>query len=104
MGEGHNRVVDLAEGVDYTIDLTRPIGDRIVDLTFRGEPLAPERKLRLALNNYRVNGGGGYTMFKGAPVVWRSSTEIRDLIIDWVEKRGSVPAEPTNNWRILPAP
>lgn len=95
---------DLAEGVDYTIDLTRPVGDRITGLTFRGEPLAPERKLKLALNNYRVNGGGGYTMFKGAPVVWRSGTEIRDLIIDWVEKHGSVPAEPTNNWRIIPAP
>jgi len=95
---------DLAEGVDYTIDLTRPIGDRITGLTYRGEPLAPDLKLKLALNNYRVNGGGGYTMFKGAPVVWRSSTEIRDLIIDWVEKRGSVPAEPTNNWRIIPAP
>ncbi|MBE2213308.1 MAG: bifunctional metallophosphatase/5'-nucleotidase [Opitutaceae bacterium] len=95
---------DLAEGVDYTIDLTRPVGDRIVDLKFRGEPLAPDRKLKLALNNYRVNGGGGYAMFKGAPVVWRSGTEIRDLIIDWVEKHGSVPAEPTNNWRILPAP
>jgi len=95
---------DLAEGVDYTIDLTRETGDRIVDLTFRGEPLAPDRRLKLALNNYRVNGGGGYTMFTGAPVVWRSGTEIRDLIIGWVEKHGSVPAEPTNNWRIIAAP
>ena len=95
---------DIAEGVGYTIDLTRPVGERIVDLTFGGEPLDPERKLKLALNNYRVNGGGGYTMFKGAPVVWRSGAEIRDLIIDWVEKHGSVPAEPTNNWRIIPAP
>lgn len=95
---------DLAEGVEYTIDLTRPVGERIVDLKFRGEPLAAGRKLKLALNNYRVNGGGGYAMFKGAPVVWRSGTEIRDLIIDWVEKNGTVPAEPTNNWRIIPAP
>lgn len=95
---------DLAEGVDYTIDLTREPGDRITGLSFQGEPLAPDRKLKLALNNYRVNGGGGYAMFKGAPVVWRSGAEIRDLIIAWVEKHGSVPAEPTNNWRIIPAP
>lgn len=95
---------DMVEGVDYTIDLTRPPGDRILGLTYQGQPLAPDRKLKLALNNYRMNGGGGYTMFKGAPVVWRSGAEIRDLIIDWVEKRGSVPAEPTNNWRIIPAP
>jgi 2',3'-cyclic-nucleotide 2'-phosphodiesterase / 3'-nucleotidase len=93
---------DIAEGVDYTIDLRRPLGDRIVDLTVRGEPLAPDRLLRVAINNYRYNGGGGYTMFKGAKVLDRSSTEIRDLIIDWVERHGEVPSEPSGNWRIVP--
>jgi 2',3'-cyclic-nucleotide 2'-phosphodiesterase/3'-nucleotidase len=41
-------------------------------------------------------------MYKGAPVVYRSSTEIRELIIDWVERNRKIPSEPTNNWRILP--
>lgn len=94
--------LDVAEGVSYEIDLRRPVGDRIVNLAFQGAPLAPDRTLKLALNNYRYNGGGGYTMFKGAKILSRSSTEIRDLIIDWVERHGAVPAEPTNNWRILP--
>jgi 2',3'-cyclic-nucleotide 2'-phosphodiesterase/3'-nucleotidase len=40
-------------------------------------------------------------MFRGAPEVYRSSTEIRELIIDWVERNKRVPAEPTNNWRLL---
>lgn len=93
---------DLAEGVEYEIDLTRPPGDRIRQLTFQGAPLAPERKLRLALNNYRYNGGGGYTMFQDAPVVYRSSEEIRELIVDWVERHHEIPAEPTHNWRIVP--
>jgi 2',3'-cyclic-nucleotide 2'-phosphodiesterase (5'-nucleotidase family) len=95
---------DLAEGVEYTIDLRRPVGDRIVDLAFRGAPLAPDRRLRVAINNYRHNGGGGYTMFSAAPVVHRSSREIRDLIIEWVQSRGDIPTEPTGNWRLLPAP
>jgi 2',3'-cyclic-nucleotide 2'-phosphodiesterase/3'-nucleotidase len=93
---------DVAEGVDYEIDLRRPYGERVVNLRFRGEPLDPARKLRLAINNYRHNGGGGYTMYKDTPVLLRSSAEVRDLIIDWVEKHGTVPAEPTNNWRLLP--
>lgn len=95
---------DMAEGVSYEIDLARPQGDRIRNLRFKGEPLAPDRKLRLATNNYRQNGGGGYTMLKNAPVLQRSSEEIRDLIIDWVEKHREIPSEPTNNWRILPLP
>ncbi|MBI5382989.1 MAG: bifunctional metallophosphatase/5'-nucleotidase [Opitutae bacterium] len=95
---------DMAEGVDYTIDLTRPVGDRIVNLQYRGQPLAPDQKLRVAFNNYRHNGGGGYTVYKDAPVVFRSNVEIRDLIINWVERHREIPSEPTNNWRILPTP
>ena len=91
---------DIAEGVAYTLNITKPFGERIENLQFHGKPLAPNQKLRLATNNYRVNGGGGYTMYRGAPVVYRSSEEIRELIIDWVERHQTIPTEPTNNWKI----
>ena len=93
---------DIAEGVTYELDISKPIGQRIQNLRFRGKPVTPEQKFRLATNNYRVNGGGGYTMYKNAPVVYRSSEEIRELIIDWVEKHKEVPTDPTNNWRLIP--
>jgi 2',3'-cyclic-nucleotide 2'-phosphodiesterase (5'-nucleotidase family) len=93
---------DIAEGVTYELNISKTIGQRIEKLQFHGKPLAPDQKLRLATNNYRVNGGGGYTMYKGAPVVYRSSQEIREMIIDWVETHKTIPTEPTNNWRIVP--
>lgn len=93
---------DIAEGVTYDLDISKPIGQRIQNLRFHGQPLSMTRKLRLATNNYRVNGGGGYDMYKSAPVVYRSSEEIRELIIDWVAKNKKVPTKPNNNWRILP--
>ncbi|MFL6211038.1 MAG: bifunctional metallophosphatase/5'-nucleotidase [Pyrinomonadaceae bacterium] len=93
---------DIAEGVDYDLDLTKPFGQRIQNLRFRGQPLSMTQKLKLATNNYRVNGGGGYTMYRGAPELFRSSEEIRELIIAWVEQHKRIPAEPTNNWRLLP--
>jgi 2',3'-cyclic-nucleotide 2'-phosphodiesterase/3'-nucleotidase len=92
---------DIAEGISYELDLTKPYGQRIQNLRFRGRPLEQEEKLKLATNNYRVNGGGGYTMYKEAPVAYRSSEEIRELIIDWVERHKLIPSKPTNNWRIL---
>ena len=92
---------DIAEGVTYDLDISKPIGERIQNLKFHGQPLKPDQKLRLATNNYRVNGGGGYTMYKDAPVVYRSSEEIRELIIDWVEKHKTIPVEPNNTWRIV---
>ena len=50
---------DMAQGVSYEIDVSRPEGDRIRNLRFRGQPLAPAQKLRIAVNNYRAGGSGG---------------------------------------------
>src|SRR5689334_613812 len=93
---------DIAEGVTYDLDISKPVGQRIQNLRFHGQPLSPTKKLRLATNNYRVNGGGGYTMYKDAPVVYRSSEEIREMIIDWVERNKTIPVTPNNNWRLIP--
>jgi len=93
---------DMAEGVDYEIDLTQPEGQRIRNLTWKGRPLAPEQKLRIAINNYRAGGSAGYTMFKQAKVVWRSSDDLRDLIISYYTEHGSIPVKPSGNWRIVP--
>lgn len=92
---------DIAEGVTYEIDLRRPVGDRIQNLRFKGAPLAPDQPLKVALNNYRYNGGGDYTMFKGDQILLRPAGEIRDLIIDWVEKNGTIPTTPNHNWKLV---
>ena len=94
---------DMAEGVAYDLDLTKPFGQRVQNLKFKGQPLSPTQKFRVVTNNYRVNGGGGFTMFKDAPVVYRSSEEVRELIIDWVERNKTIPTQASNNWRIIGA-
>jgi 2',3'-cyclic-nucleotide 2'-phosphodiesterase / 3'-nucleotidase len=93
---------DIAEGVSYDLDISKPLGQRIQNLRFHRAPLAMTAQLRLATNNYRVNGGGGYTMYRQAPVVYRSSEEIREMIIDWVERHKIIPTAATNNWKIVP--
>jgi 2',3'-cyclic-nucleotide 2'-phosphodiesterase/3'-nucleotidase len=92
---------DMAEGVEYEIDRARPEGDRIRDLRWRGKPLAPEQKMRIAINNYRAGGSGGYTMFQGAKVVWRSGEDIRELLIRYYTERKSIPVEATGNWKLV---
>jgi 2',3'-cyclic-nucleotide 2'-phosphodiesterase/3'-nucleotidase len=94
---------DMAEGVSYELDVAKPFGQRILNLKFKGRPVDPNQKLRIVTNNYRVNGGGGFTMYKTAPVVYRSSEEVRELIIDWVERNKTIPTQANNNWRIVGA-
>ena len=93
---------DTAAGVTYKIDISRPAGQRIVDLRFRGQPLEPDRKLRLALNSYRRSGGGGYGMFRNAPVLWQSSDDIRQLMIDHYSRKKVIDWSSDNNWQIVP--
>ncbi|HWR52508.1 MAG TPA: 5'-nucleotidase C-terminal domain-containing protein [Bryobacteraceae bacterium] len=94
---------DMAQGVDYEIDLTRAAGDRIVNLRRNGKPLNLDTKLRIALNNYRYGGSGGYSMFRGAKIVWQSSQDIRNLIIEYFTEHGRLPERPDGNWTVVPA-
>jgi 2',3'-cyclic-nucleotide 2'-phosphodiesterase (5'-nucleotidase family) len=95
---------DIVAGADYTLDVSRPVGQRVTRLDFKGRPIAPTDSFTLALNNYRQTGGGGYAMLSGARVVYDKSEEIRQLLVDEVRRRGTI--NPwnyfTRNWRIEP--
>jgi 2',3'-cyclic-nucleotide 2'-phosphodiesterase/3'-nucleotidase len=93
---------DMAQGVEYEIDLTRPAGQRVTGLRYRGAPLRDDEPLRIALNNYRAAGSAGYSMFRGAKVVWRSGREIRDLMVEYFGARRVLPARPDGNWHLVP--
>jgi len=93
---------DMAEGVDYEIDLTRPVGDRVRNLRWHGQPLQDTQPLRIAVNNYRFGGSAGYSTFRGAKIMWRSGDDIRDLVIRYYIEHKQLPSKPVGNWRIVP--
>ena len=94
---------DVVSGVDYVIDVSRPIGSRITRLDYKGAPVRDSDSFTMALNNYRQTGGGGYAMLSGAPVVYDRQQEIRQLLIDEVKQRGVLRQADyfTPNWRIV---
>jgi 2',3'-cyclic-nucleotide 2'-phosphodiesterase (5'-nucleotidase family) len=81
---------DIVSGVDYVMDVSRPVGSRITRLDYKGAPVRDTDSFTMALNNYRQTGGGGYAMLSGAPVVYDKQQEIRQLLIDEVKARGAV--------------
>ncbi len=96
---------DIVSGVDYTIDIGRPVGERITRLDFNGRAVVPADTFTMAVNNYRQTGGGGFAMLSGAPVVYDRQQEIRQLLIDEVRARGTLRASDyfQSNWRLLPS-
>ena len=93
---------DTVQGLDYEIDLNRPVGQRVVNLRYRGAPLRDDEPLRVAVNNYRAAGSNGYAMFRVGKIVWRSGREIRDLMVEYFGERKRLPDKADGNWRLLP--
>ena len=96
---------DVIHGVDYTLDLTRPVGERVTRLEFEGRPVTGDQRFTLALNNYRQGGGGGFPGVTRAPVRYSGSESIRDLLIADMEARGDLVAPEAfrPGWEIVPA-
>jgi len=94
---------DQIDGVRYQIDITKPVGQRIVNLTYNGAPVTDDQKFILATNNYRAGGGGNFPgTGKNAIVVYDKLEESRQLIIDYVKSHGTIEVEADNNWSLLP--
>lgn len=98
---------DVVYGLDaplnYDIDVARPAGERITNLSYGGHPIAVDQEFALAINNYRQSGGGNFPAVREAPVLTNSQREIRQRIIDYVVANGTLDAAvfSQNNWRLV---
>jgi 2',3'-cyclic-nucleotide 2'-phosphodiesterase/3'-nucleotidase len=95
---------DVFSGIDYDIDISRPVGERITRLPWAGAAAAPDARFVVAVNNYRRSGGGNFPGIVKEQV-YNAQQEIRQLLIDWAQARGAIdPAEFfVPNWRLVRA-
>jgi 2',3'-cyclic-nucleotide 2'-phosphodiesterase/3'-nucleotidase len=96
-------VAGLDAPLTYDIDISKPVGQRIVGLAYDGVAVEDTDQFVLAVNNYRQSGGGGFPAVSTAPVVYNRQDEIRQLLIDWVTEHGTIdPAEFASvDWRLV---
>ena len=96
---------DMIVGATYTMDLSKPVGERITALAVNGKAVTGSDSFTIALSNYRQTGGGGFAMIAGAPLVFESKSDIREMIVDAVRKAGRLEAAEwaNTNWHIEPA-
>lgn len=92
---------DLWSGIDYTIDLRKPVGSRVEEVLCNGMPLQLDETYEVVMNNYRATGAGNFEYFRDCPVVKEIQTDMTELIADYFVKHGTVSAKPMRNMKIL---
>lgn len=93
---------DALTGVTYSIDVSKPVGERIIGLSYQCAPVKDTDSFIMAINNYRMSGAGAASFVKDAPVVWNELLEIRQLLIDHATKVKTVDPKDfyVENWRL----
>nr|WP_315257177.1 bifunctional 2',3'-cyclic-nucleotide 2'-phosphodiesterase/3'-nucleotidase [uncultured Duganella sp.] len=91
--------------VSYQIDVTQPLGQRIVKLHYKGVPLLPSQEFLVATNNYRASGGGGFPDLDGSKTVIAAPDSSRDVLIAYIQKTRELSRArngATRSWRFAP--
>lgn len=92
---------DMFAGINYQIDISQPVGRRIIHLAYRGRTLADTDTLQLAVNNYRYS-----SMLKASGLVsavkhWESDCSVRELLVHYIRERQTIIPEVDHNWSIV---
>lgn len=105
---------DIFGGVKFNIDLRKPSGEKIVDLTLaNGKAITDDSKIKLGMNSYRYEQlikKGGVWEGQQIPVLWESKVAmgseagtIQNMMIDYISnvKKGKVEGVSHNRWKIV---
>ncbi|HKM29297.1 MAG TPA: bifunctional UDP-sugar hydrolase/5'-nucleotidase [Bacilli bacterium] len=92
---------DVYDGIDYIINVSKPLGERITNLTFKGQPVKPEQTFTLALTSYRAFGSGGFEMFLEAKKIASFPVSYFTLIADYIKKSPTLDFTLNENYKVI---
>jgi 2',3'-cyclic-nucleotide 2'-phosphodiesterase/3'-nucleotidase len=96
---------DTLDGCAYTLDLSRPVGQRVTELKFQGQPVKDDQSLTLGLPSSRLAGAGGYLEAMGwtGQPEFESRAPFRNYLLEYVLSRPTVASVAGDGWHIVPA-
>ena len=100
-----------AAGINYTVDVSKPAGDRInITGLINGGLFELDNTYTVAINSYRGSGGGGHlTRGAGIPkeeltsiIITSTEKDFRHYMTSWIEKKKTVTPEIISTWSVIP--
>jgi 5'-nucleotidase len=77
-----------SRGFHYSVDMTRPEGDRVIAMTLDGVAIDPAGKYRITTNSFLANGGDSFSVLIRQYEAVQGGTDI-DALEAWL--KGSPP-------------
>lgn len=103
---------DSASGINYTVDASKPDGDKVtIHSMADGTPFDLNKTYKIATSSYRGNGGGGH-LTKGcglspeqlnSRLIFSTDKDIRFYLMKWIEEKKVITPKSLNLWNIIPA-
>ena len=102
---------DSASGIIYTVDVTKPKGDKVTIVSMAdGSPFLMDKIYKVALNSYRGNGGGELlTKGSGIPqeklkdrIIFSTDKDLRFYLMNYIEEKGAMHPKALNQWKFVP--
>ncbi|HEX7983076.1 MAG TPA: bifunctional 2',3'-cyclic-nucleotide 2'-phosphodiesterase/3'-nucleotidase [Duganella sp.] len=96
-GTIYNYDVFYAENnaLTYQIDVTKPVGARIVNLSYLGKPVADADDFIVATNDYRAGGGGAVPGIDGSKTIIKSPDANQTVVSNYLAARGAASGKVT---------
>ncbi len=92
---------DYYSGIDYRINLYKPVGSRVESILFKGKPIKDSHTYSLAMNNYRSSGTGGYDFYKDCPVIKDIQMTTTDMVTAYIRKHKLVTVDPHKYFTVI---
>lgn len=102
---------DSAAGIIYTVDVTKPTGEKVNILSMAdGSPFRMDKVYTVAVNSYRGN-GGGELLTKGAGIsqdelqeriISSTDKDLRYYLMKYIEQKKVIEPHALNQWKFVP--
>lgn len=102
---------DSAAGILYTVDVTKPEGEKVTILSLAdGTPFEMDKVYKVAVNSYRGN-GGGELLTKGAGIsqdelkkriITSTDKDLRYYLMRYIEQKKVIAPRVLNHWKFVP--
>ena len=102
---------DSAAGINYTVDVTKPAGEKItIQSMSDGTPFSMDKVYKVALNSYRGNGGGDLlTLGAGISkedlakrIIFATDKDLRYYLMQYIEQEKVLHPHAMHQWKFIP--